>query len=82
MYYNGFVSFVWCPCMAINVSLQHNGVFFVFVWCPCMANNVSVQHNGVFLHNNILFSFLSGVPAWRLIQVYSITVCFSTIIYC
>ena len=28
MYYNGFVLvFVWCPCMAINVSAQHNGGF-------------------------------------------------------
>ena len=28
MYYNGFVFvFVWCPCMAINVSVQHNGGF-------------------------------------------------------
>ena len=26
MYYNGFVFvFVWCPCMAISVSVQHNG---------------------------------------------------------
>ena len=25
MYYNGFVFvFVWCPCMAISVSVQHN----------------------------------------------------------
>ena len=28
MYYNGFVFvFVWCPCIAINVSVQHNGGF-------------------------------------------------------
>ena len=26
MYYIVFVLFfVWCPCMAINVSIQHNG---------------------------------------------------------
>ena len=26
MYYNVFVVFfVWCPCMAINVSVHHNG---------------------------------------------------------
>ena len=28
MYYNDFVFvFVWCPCMAINVRVQHNGGF-------------------------------------------------------
>ena len=27
MYYNAFVLFVWCPCMAINVSIQHNDGF-------------------------------------------------------
>ena len=28
MYYNAFVLFfVWCPCMAINVSVQHNSGF-------------------------------------------------------
>ena len=27
--YNGFVFVsVWCPCMAVNVSVQHNGGFF------------------------------------------------------
>ena len=28
------------------------------------------------------FCFLSGVPAWRLMQVYSITVGFSPVLYC
>ena len=28
MFYNNFVFvFVWCPCMAINVSVQYNGGF-------------------------------------------------------
>ena len=27
MYYNFIFCFVWCPYMAINVSVQHNGGF-------------------------------------------------------
>ena len=32
MYYNGFV-FVWCPPMAINVSVQHNRGFLPVLYC-------------------------------------------------
>ena len=50
--------FVWCPCMAINVSAQYNGglLLDICVWCPCMAINVSAQHNGGLLLDIILLT--------------------------
>ena len=50
MYYVNVFVFVWCPCMAINVSVQHNGGFLL---TPCY------YHRGTRLNAMKRFYFCS-----------------------
>ena len=54
MYYNGFVFvFVWCPCTAVNVSVQHNGGFLPGIILLTQCHN----HRGepFTCHEEVLF---------------------------
>ena len=50
MYYNGFVFvFVWCPCMAIDASVQHNGGFLpgIILLTQCYYHNRGTRLNAM-----------------------------------
>ena len=65
--------------MAINIiSVQYDGGLLPVI----ILLTQGYYHWGTRLNASFFICFLSGVPAWRLMEVYSITVGFSPVLYC